>query len=74
MTEYFTKTRNLIFLIISLIICAFLAIVLGMQIMFPIIIVAIIVLGGFKDKGKLDWPGVIATLLGGIIIQLFLLL
>lgn len=74
MKKFFTNIRNLIFLIISLIICAFLAIVLGMKIMFPIVIVAIIVLGAFKDKGKLDWQGVIATLLGGIIIQIFLLL
>lgn len=73
MKKYF-KTRNLILLIISLIICAFLAIVLAMKIMFPIVIVAIIVLGASKVNGKLDWQGVIATLLGGIVIQLFLLL
>lgn len=73
MKKYF-KTRNLILLIISLIICAFLAIVLAMKIMFPIVIVAIIVLGASKVKGKLDWQGVIATLLGGIVIQLLLLL
>lgn len=73
MKKYF-KTRNLILLIISLTICAFLAIVLAMKIMFPIVIVAIIVLGASKVKGKLDWQGVIATLLGGIVIQLLLLL
>ena len=74
MKKFFNRIRNLIFLIISLVISAFFAIVLGMKIMFPILILAIIVLGVFQDKGKKDWQAVIATLLGGIVIQLFLLL
>lgn len=73
MKKFFNRIKNLIFLIISLVISAFLAIVLGMKIMFPILILAIIVLGAFQDKGKKDWQAVIATLLGGIVIQVFLL-
>ncbi len=74
MKEFFERSKNLWCLIIALILSAILAIVLGMKIMFPIVILAIIVLGGFKDKGKLDWQAVIATLLGGLIIQLLLLI
>lgn len=73
MKKYVT-VKNLSLLTISLIISSFLAIVLGMTIMFPILIVAILALGIFDKKGKVNWESAIATISGGIIIQIFLLL
>lgn len=72
MKKHLKKLSNWILLAISLILCAFMAIVLGMKIMFPVLIFAVIALGVLEDEGKRDWPAVIATVLGGLIIQIFI--
>lgn len=74
MKKYFERTKNLICLIVSLIIASFFAIVLKMTVMFPIILMAIVVLGSSPSNGKRDWEAVFFTGFGGLIIQLFILL
>jgi len=74
MKKYFERTKNLICLIIALIISAFCAIVLEMTVMFPIVLMAIVVLGVSPTNNKKDWEAVFFTGFGGLIIQLFILL
>lgn len=74
MKKFFERSKNLMFIIISMIISLILAFLLGMKFLYPLSLLAIIVLGLFQDNGKKDWQAVIATLLGALIIQLFLLI
>lgn len=70
----FINVSNLLWLVLSLILCSFMAITLAMDIMFPILLLALGVYGFLKKDDKPNIEAAGALVLGGLIIQLFLLL